>query len=271
VSGLWPDDIRCVVMLTIDVDGVASLMNRFPQAPEHPTLMSLGEFGPLVGTPRILDILDKRNIKASVFIPGYVAEQHPDLVRDVVQRGHELGHHGYLHEPPATISAQQEAEILDKGIAILEGLSGCRPVGYRAPAWELSAHTLTLLAEREFVYDSSLVGGDVPYLVNTGNRQLLELPVQWFLDDHPYFVFLPEMGRMGRLPGVEEVFENWRAEFEGVYRYGRALMLTLHDRQSGRLGKIVALERLIDFMRSFPGVEFMTCSGTASLWRQKHG
>ncbi len=268
---IWPKDIRCVVMLTFDVDGVSGLINRFPQAPEHPSLMSLGEFGPRVGAPRILDLLDKYDIKTTFFIPGYVAEQYPGLVQEAVRRGHEVGHHGYMHEPPGTISPQEEADILDRGIRILEGLTGERPRGYRSPAWELSAHTLDYLSELGFTYDASLVGDDAPYFVKGKHGRLVELPGQWFLDDHPYYVCLPVMGRMGRLPGVEEVYQNWIAEFEGVYRFGRAMMLAMHPRQSGRLAKIVMLERLIDHIRSFPGVKFMRCIDVAELWQQQYG
>ena len=233
MADIWPGDIRCVAMLTFDVDGVSGLINRFPQAPQHPSLMSLGEFGPRVGTPRILELLDKYNIKASFFIPGYVAEEYPALVRDIVRRGHEVGHHGYMHEPPSTLSPSEEAEVLDKGIDILESLTGERPKGYRSPGWELSQHSLDYLSQRAFLYDSSLMENDVPYFVESSHGRLVELPVQWFLDDVPYYVFLPVMGRRGRLPGVEEVYENWAAEFDGAYRFGRAFMLTMHPGSRG--------------------------------------
>ncbi len=112
---------------------------------------------------------------------------------------------------------------------------------------------------------------DVPYFVESRHGRLVELPVQWFLDDVPYYVFLPVMGRRGRLPGVEEVYENWAAEFDGAYRFGRAFMLTMHPRESGRLAKIMILERLIQHMRSFPGVEFMRCVDVAQQWKEQHG
>lgn len=269
MSGLWPDDIRCVVMLTVDVDGVSGLINRYPDAPKHPSLMSLGEFGPSVGAPRLLDLFARFGIKSSFFVPGYVAERYPALVARIVEEGHELGHHGYLHEPPGTLSKEEEETVLDRGIEVLSSLTGEVPRGYRSPAWELSAHTLDLLAARGFAYDTSLVGGDAPYFVSARGHRMVELPTQWFLDDHPYFVYLPPMTRLGRLPGVEEVFENWKAEFDGAYRYGRSVMITMHPRQSGRLQKVVALEKLIAHMRSFPGVAFMRCIDVADLWARR--
>ena len=94
MSGIWPGRTRCVVMLTFDVDGVSAMLRRNPELSNHPSIMSTGEFGPTVGVPRILDLLDDYGIRASFFITGYVAENHPDMVREVVCRGHEVGHHG---------------------------------------------------------------------------------------------------------------------------------------------------------------------------------
>ena len=133
MSGIWPGDTRCVVMLGFDVDGVSGAINRNPHAVGLPSLMSMREYGPSVGTPRILELLDDYGIKASFYIPGYVAETHELLVADIVRRGHEVAHHGYMHEPPATLTGQQEEEVLDKGIAIIERITGERPRGYRSP------------------------------------------------------------------------------------------------------------------------------------------
>ena len=124
MSGIWPGDTQCVVMLGFDIDGVSSAINRDPSSANLPSLMSMREYGPSVGTPRILDLLDRHGIPASFYIPGYVAETHEDLVREIHHRGHEVAHHGYMHEPPATLSRSQEADALDRGIEILRGLTG---------------------------------------------------------------------------------------------------------------------------------------------------
>ncbi|MCH7787684.1 MAG: polysaccharide deacetylase family protein, partial [Chloroflexi bacterium] len=164
MSGIWPDDIRCVVMLGFDVDGVSGAIYQDPDSARLPSFMSMREYGPSVATPRILDLLDDYDIKASFYVPGYVAETHEELVLDIKRRGHEIAHHGYMHEPPATLSREQEADVLDKGTAIIERITGEKPLGYRSPSWELSEHSLSLLAQRGFLYDSSLMETDIPYL-----------------------------------------------------------------------------------------------------------
>lgn len=267
MSGIWPGDIQCVAMLTFDVDGVSSWLRRNPDFAKLPSLMSMAEYGPSVATPRILDLLDAHAIKASFYIPGYVAETHVELVKEIVRRGHEVGHHGYMHEAPASMSPREEEEVLDKGIAILKEITGQAPVGYRSPSWELSERSLDLLAARGFLYDSSLMGDDAPYLLDRGKpRSMVEIPIHWLLDDAPNFVYAPSANRLGPMRNPDEVYAGWAAEFDGLYRYGRAFTLTMHPQYIGRPGRLLMLERLIRHIRSFPHVEFMRAVDVAALF-----
>ena len=108
MAGIWPEDIHCVALITFDVDGITSWLNRNPDFINYPSLLSMAEYGPSVATPRILDMLDAQGISGSFYIPGMVAETHPDLVREIAGRGHEVAHHGYIHEPPATMTPEKE-------------------------------------------------------------------------------------------------------------------------------------------------------------------
>ena len=250
-------------MLTFDFDGVSGMLNRDPEVIDRPTALSIGEFGPRVGVFRILDLLDKYGIPATFFVPGYVAERNEDTVREIARRGHEVGHHGYMHEPPASLSLQEEADVLDRGSQILEGLTGQRPLGYRSPSWELSKYSLALMAQRGFLYDSSLMGDDAPYFVETDDGRLVELPIQWALDDVPYYTFTRGAGAMA---SPHEVYNAWQWEFDAAYQYGRAFHLTMHPYVTGRLAKILVLERLIGHIRSHAHTEFMRCMDVAKLW-----
>ena len=271
MSGIWPGDTRCVVMLGFDVDGVSSALNRDPKTARLPSFMSMREYGPNVGAPRILDLLDLYDVKASFYVPGYVAETHPELVEDIAMRGHEVAHHGYMHEPPATLSPEQEAEVLDRGSDILERITGHAPLGYRSPSWELSEHSLGYLAERGFVYDSSLMGDDIPYLVDANGGDIVEIPVSWELDDAPYFSFAPALGVRGVMASPEHVYQVWYAGLEGAYHYGRAFVLTMHPHIIGRPGRLRMLERLIKEMKELPGVQFERAIDVARAWAEHHG
>ncbi len=268
MSGIWPSGVQCAAMLTFDVDGVSSWIRRDAGFARLPSLMSMAEYGPSVATPRILDLLDRYGIPASFYIPGYIAETHPALVEDIATRGHEIAHHGYMHEAPASMSAEEEEEVLEKGIDILTGITGSHPDGYRSPSWELSEVSLDLLSSHGFVYDSSLMGDDAPYLLDPDGRDgpLVEVPISWLLDDAPNFVYAPSANRLGPMRGPDEVYANWAAEFEGLYRYGRAFTLTMHPQHIGRPGRLLMLERLIQHIQSFPNVEFMRVVDAARLW-----
>jgi len=271
MSGIWPGDTRCVVMLGFDVDGVSGAINRNPNAAKFPSLMSMREYGPSIGIPRILDMLDEYDIKASFYIPGYIAETHEPMVEDIKSRGHEIAHHGYMHEPPATLNKQQEEEVLDKGITIIERITGERPRGYRSPSWELSEHSLSLLADRGFVYDSSLMGNDIPYLVDAGKHDLVEIPVQWELDDAVYFNFAPALNARNLMASPEQVYQVWSAAFEGMYHYSRSFVLTMHPFITGRPGRLRMLARLLRFIKEFTDVEFMTALDVAEMWATRSG
>ena len=272
MSGIWPGNTQCVAMLGFDVDGVSSWLNRNPDHANLPSLMSMAEYGPSVATPRILDLLDSHSIKASFYIPGYVAENHVGLVEDIARRGHEIAHHGYMHEPPATLTPEQEEEVLHKGISILKGITGEAPRGYRSPSWELSEKSVELLASHDFLYDSSLMGDDAPYVLNPDTPQrLVEIPIHWLLDDAPNFVYAPTAGRLGPMRNPDEVYGTWVAEFEGLYHYGRAFTLTMHPQYIGRPGRLMMLDRLIRHIRGFPNVEFMRGIDVAEMWASRSG
>ena len=271
MSGIWPGNIQCVAMLTFDVDGVSSWIRRDPAFARLPSLMSMAEYGPSVATPRILDLLDAHSIPASFYVPGYVAETHVNLVEQVAQRGHEVAHHGYMHEAPASMSAEEEKEVLEKGSDILQRITGQAPRGYRSPSWELSEVSLDLLASHGFLYDSSLMGDDAPYLLEPESpaTSLVEVPIHWNLDDAPNFVYAPSANRLGPMRSPQEVYNNWKAEFEGLYYYGRAFTLTMHPQYIGRPGRLRMLDKLIAHIKTFPNVEFMTVADVAEMWVRK--
>ena len=273
MTGIWPGDTRCVVMLGFDVDGPSAMIRRNPAVAEMPSTLSMGDFGPKVAVPRILELLAKHEVPASFYVPGWVAERHPSTVEAIAQAGHEVAHHGYLHEPPASLTREEEADVLDRGSAILEGLTGQRPVGYRSPSWELSSHSLELLAERGFLYDSSLMGDDAPYLVggDAGERRLVEIPVHWTLDDAPFWYFNPAIQRTEVMATPGHVFEIWSGAFEELYDRGRAFTLTMHPWITGRAGRLRMLDRLIEHIRGFTSVEFERADDVARGWAERAG
>jgi len=249
----WPSGKRAAVALTFDMDGetIPYVVDR-DNADGRLSLMSEYSYGPNVGMPRILELLDLYELRASVFVPGRTAELHADLVREIAARGHDVGHHGYMHERPDGLSDKMERAVLERGIEVLASILGTAPTGYRSPAAEMKPTSPALLVEHGFAYDSSLMGADHPYVVPTERGELIELPMYWHNDDWPLFGFVsvPAVGNGISAPSA--AFELWCEEFAGLYERGGLFNLTLHPFLSGRPAGLRLLERLVRFMRGFP-------------------
>jgi peptidoglycan/xylan/chitin deacetylase (PgdA/CDA1 family) len=234
-----------------------------------PSTLSHGDFGPQVAVPRILELLRKYEVPASFYVPGWIGERFSEQIATIVEGGHEISHHGYLHEPPATLTRKQEAEVLDRGIKILQSITDERPRGYRSPSWELSEHSLELLAERDFVYDSSLMGDDAPYLVTVPDgRELVEIPVHWSLDDAPFMIFNQAVNRTNVTASPAQLYDVWKSAFDELFERGRAFVLTMHPWIISRAGRLMMLERLLDHMRERPSVIFQRSIDVATTFSE---
>lgn len=207
-------------------------------------------------------------------MPGHTADTFPELCRAIIAGGHEIGHHGYLHERPADLTADEERIALERGIASISRAVGERPRGYRAPGWDLSWNSVCLLLDCGFEYDSSMMADDFhPYRARVGDVAradkayefgqevaLVELPVSWALDDFPVLET--------SLTNYDAALANWIADFDfmaanvdnGVY------VITFHPQVIARGARIQILERLIAHMKSVPNVAFRCAAVVAEEW-----
>jgi peptidoglycan/xylan/chitin deacetylase (PgdA/CDA1 family) len=263
-----------IVCLTFDFDVMSGHIAR---GMTTPTPISRGEFG-VVGAGRILPLLQAQDIPSTWFIPGFTIETYPDACAQVVDGGHEIGHHGWTHVQPALLEREQEESELVRGNDAIERLCGKRARGYRSPAWDLSPHTLALLLQHGFYYESSMMGHDYsPYrarqddvielqkpMVFGAETRLIEMPISWSQDDHPHF----EM--TGHRPGhrnANSVLENWIDDFVYMTRctdWG-VITYTCHPYVIGRGHRMLMLERFIDKLHAL-GAEFMTMEQAARLY-----
>lgn len=262
----WPDGYRCAAVLSFDVDAESAHVFRKPEkAAAQLGDMEERRFGVRTGIPRILRLLEKYGLRASFYIPGYTIVHHLEAVRWIRDTGHELGAHGNVHEALDTLSPEQEGRVMEEQLAIWDSHLGMRPVGYRSPSWDLNVGTPALLKRYGFQYDSSLMGNDIPYDLQTPHGPLVEVPVQWLLDDAP--LYRHTYGSSNGIADPDRVVRMWSQEFEGMYAENGSFVLTMHPWISGRAGRLLGLEQLIRFMRSFPGVWFTTV-GEIAAWAE---
>lgn len=260
----WPNGARAAALFTFDFDAESGWLSRDPDTARRPGIMSQGRYGATVAVPRILEVLDAAAIKATFFIPGWVAEQHTDVCRAVRDAGHEIGHHGYVHERASPDDPEAERTAFAKGLAALETQLGVRPLGYRSPGWDLTPITLDLVRSAGMLYSSNLMDQAWPYLHADG--QTVELPVQWPLDDAPFFMFHPQYVNRPIWP-AQFVEEEWRESLRGTLEWGGLFNLTMHPQLSGYPSRLRMLRRLIDFAKA-EDVWIATCAEAATQWRQ---
>lgn len=241
----WPAGKVAAASFTFDVDAESAVLWGNEAAGARMSVMSHQAYGPLVGIPRILDLLDHHQIRSTFFVPGHTAHRYPAAVRSIVAAGHEIAHHGYLHEQPTALTLDGEIEALDRGLEALAEVAGVRPAGYRAPMWDLSWRTPGLLAERGFLYDSSLMDADIPYELQVGSQSLVEIPIQWALDDWEQYCYLPDIAGSGLIESPRKARELWQLEFDALRTLGACWVLTNHPFLSGRASRAAELGDLM--------------------------
>jgi cytosine deaminase len=252
----WPGGATAAAILSFDLDAEAVALTADPANATRLSVMSHQAYGPLTGVPRILRLLRRHELRATFYVPGYTAERYPEVVGKIADAGHEIAHHGYLHEAVRGMSPAEEAAMLDRGLAALKRVAGVRPAGYRAPMWETTYATPGLLLDRGFEYDSSLMDCDVPYVLaehaGPDARSLVEIPVHWALDDWEQYAYVPEVFGSGLIESPAKALEMWSLELRAIYDDGGCFSLTNHPFLSGRSARLRALEQLIETMKSLP-------------------
>ena len=264
----WPGGARVAVALSFDMDAETLLLRDSNTSPSR---LSVGQYGPRAGVPRILDLLERYDIPSTFFIPAVSAQIYADETRAVAAAGHEIGIHGWIHEHTALLEPDDERMLMQRSLDAIEELAGRRPVGIRTGSWEYSHNTAELIAEAGLLYDSSLMADDVPYELVANGRPtgVVELPVEWILDDYPYF-------GMNRAADIRpytppsDVFEIWQREFDMAYAEGGMFLLTMHPQIIGHRSRISMLEELIQYMNTRPGVWYATHEDVARHARD-HG
>lgn len=248
----WPNGARAVVALTCDFDGTG---NEIGLGFDPAGVRSAGGYSARRGVRRMLSIFERHAIPATFFVPGYDAEQNPQLVKAIVAAGHEVGAHGYLHErwevPP-----DEEERLLRHSHQVLTDLTGTPPLGWRSPGGMKSTVTMQVLRSLGYIYDSSDKDFDRPYpaVVNGApSYEMVELPNNTSsLDDTPLYV------EGAALPS--EVLALWKDEFDTLYHESGYFLVTFHPRAgfgSGTPARAQVVDRLIAYIKSYPAVEFV--------------
>lgn len=267
MPGMSSSSPRLTIALTFDSDAISDGIRRG----DSPVKLSHGEFGPRVGVPRILSLLERAGIRSTWFVPGHTLVTFPDSTDAIVAGGHELACHGWYHEDFSQLTSEAQADILERSVAAVRRVTGAQPKGFRAPYWALGPQTLDLVLGAGFEYDSSLMADDYrPYRVRLGDvhsiedgssfgpeSALVEVPIYWGLDDWPLLEPDGARGRDG-LSAPSKVLEIWTGELRYAWEHapGGLLTITMHPECIGRGHRMAMLEEFIAVAKSLDGVVF---------------
>lgn len=259
MANKWPNGARCVVAFTVDFDGTG---NEMGQKVAPTGFRSAGGYSARRGIPRMLEIFDRHEIPATFFVPGFDAETNPDTVKAIVDAGHEVAAHGYVHES-FDVPEDEEEELLRKSHQILIETAGTAPRGWRSPGGKKSTITLKVLRELGYIYDSSDKDFDRPYPAIAEGKQsseMIELPNNTSsLDDAPFYI-------TGAATPME-MLSLWTGEFESIYNDNGYYILTYHPRSgfgSGIPSRARVIDRLLAYIKTFPDVHFTRMADLAT-------
>ncbi len=278
-----------------DIDSVAGWIGSYGGG-DSPSDIQRGVFASEVGNIRLLNLFKKYKLKTTFFIPGHSIESFPDQVKRIVDEGHEIGAHGYLHENPIAMTPTQEEDVLAYTVDLIERVSGKKPRGYVAPWWEMSNSTAALLLKYGFTYDHSQGYRDFqPFYARVGDKwnlidysktakewmkpmvhgkeiDLVEVGANWYVDDLPPMMFMKKAANSHGFVNPRDIEEMWRDQFDWVYDnmdYA-VFAFTIHPDVSGRPQVLLMLERLIKHINKKAGTEWMTFEEIAVDFRKRY-
>lgn len=261
----WPRGARMAILATYDYQAEVGL-TAVPGAQVHSREISDRQYGAHEGLERVLRLHREYDIPATFRLPGQVAELYPDTVRAIQKEGHEIGGHGYKHENAWQLSREAERETIVKAMAALEGVTGERILGWRSAVARPSENTLDLLAEFDFVWRSDFFDHDLPYVIEVGGKNLIEVPYNWSTGDSPLFNW-PNRFPYGT---PADALSMWKDDFDQLYEEsasgGTLQFISLHPFNVGRPSRARALEKFFRYAKGFPGVWFARTIEVARWW-----
>ncbi len=270
----WPDNKRIAIMMSFDLDAETLWYQRsnIDDYKDHITNVSRGTYGPQTGVPRILNMLDTHDIKATFYVPGWCAEQHPETIKEMIRRGHEIGAHGYEHEEGGGRTLEEEEEIINKGKEALKRVVNVVPKGHRGPGGVVYEYSTEMFLKAGFIYSSNYRDSDGPFFhrVNGKDVPLVELPKDSLYDDGFYMCTFSDPLRQSMKSPLEAI-DMMKDEFDGLAEEGgRMMTFVFHPQLSGHPGRCKALSEFIGYMKA-NGAWFARSCDVAQYLIDQHG
>ncbi len=240
------------------------------------TLSNEEDYNYDVGVWRVLDLLDKHELKITFFPSGAGAKFHPEVIREIKQRGHEIAAHGYYQSRyVAEMDAEEEREDIAKTTAILESVCGERPRGWIGPRGSGSERTFELIVEQGYVWNSDLSDDDLPYGIKVKDKILIIIPHRTMTNNDFSWFSRRLHGPIKAQRGPREALEFFKDTFDAYYETAKregsqSFTFGIHPFMSCIPDRIGTIDKMIAHMKSCPDVWFTTFGSLAQWWRENY-
>jgi peptidoglycan/xylan/chitin deacetylase (PgdA/CDA1 family) len=214
--------------------------NPLPAGAFDYNALSWGNYGATQGIDRLLRILDRTKVRASIMVSGVLAERHPGNVRAIAEAGHEIAAHSYAQDiVPATLTPEQDGANIKKTTEIIEQVTGVRPLGWLSPRCTPGAETARNLAMAGYQWHGDAFDSDRPYLERFDTGDIVAVPFAMEIND------LPHTFRFGRTPQqFVEMFDAYLGNSLKVDDGSIIIDVTAHTHCYGRPGAAWAYEEI---------------------------
>jgi peptidoglycan/xylan/chitin deacetylase (PgdA/CDA1 family) len=258
------------MFLSFDVDAESAWTSKDATHAQRLITMSYGGYEARVGTPKLLELLDQLELKATFFITGWSVDAHPAMAESILKAGHEIGHHGYHHLLPDPGDPFIEDEV-ERGFEVLRRRLGVTPSGYRAPYGEFTEELRASLVRHGIVYTSSFRDDVRPYRhrLADGRPGTIELPVTASYDDWMHGL----SARFSPRPifPKEHVLSLWKDELDEIRDWGAMVTTVLHPQCSGRPMRLRLLREFLTYAKSCPDLWITTGAAIAANFNLHEG
>jgi peptidoglycan/xylan/chitin deacetylase (PgdA/CDA1 family) len=276
----WPNDARIAISVVLNYEEgsertpfygdavherAGEMISDKPPEVRSLQIESQWEYGARAGVWRLLRLLDRYDIKATIFACGMALENNPEVGREIGAAGHDVCGHGYRWADQWQMDKASEQESIRRCVAAIERTTGRRPLGWFTRGGP-SLNTREILAEEGFLYDCDGLNDDLPCYASVNGKPWLVVPYAFDTNDGKYW-------RSGWADG-DQFLRYLKDSFDVLYAegetYPRMLSIGLHTRVSGRPGRTMAVERIIQYAQGFPGVWFAGRDDIARWWLEHY-
>jgi len=259
----WPGGARLVVSISMQFEAggqpARDTDSPFPPVDFPPSVTSDAAantwfaYGYREGIPRMLDLWDRHHVKVTSHMIGEAARQHPQLAREIVERGHEASGHGPYWSSQYAMSRDEERQFLIAARDMVEAATGQRPTGYNCKWLRRGPNTLSLLRELGYTYHIDDLSRDEPFIESVDGHNFVVIPYTLRNND----ILLVE----GRNYSPAQFLDQIRMDFDQLYEEApsrrRMMSISAHDRISGTPQMVRAWDQFLTYARQHDGVAFM--------------